>query len=86
MNLENMSQQEKDALLADLLQKKAQDDARARAEALGLSWSKQGFVVVKQGKLDDGKNLPALYIHPKFLNELDAKLNDIKAFALTGRV
>lgn len=73
MNIQNMSQAEKDQALARFL-------ARERAQELGLSWSKGGFIVVKQGKTDD-KSLPALYIHPSFINQLQDLIPSIQDFA-----
>ena len=78
--LENMTQEQKDALLTQLLAKQQQEERRKKAQDLGLGWSKNGFITLRQGKLED-KNLPAHYIHPSFLGKLESMMPTLQAFA-----
>ena len=78
--LANMSQDQKDQLLARLLAKEAAAERKQEYAKLGLSWSKNGFIVVKQGKTED-KSLPALYIAPQFVGKLASMLESIQGFA-----
>ena len=80
MELNTMTQEQKDLLLARLLAKEAAEQRRQEYAAQGLSWSKNGFIVVKQGKSGD-KALPALYISPAFVGKLAAAMDTIQGFA-----
>lgn len=84
-NIQTMSQEQKDQLLARLLAQEAAKERAERAAKLGLSWSKNGFISVRLGKIGD-KAQPALYIHPANINELQSKMEDIVAFATDAKV
>ena len=80
MTVQNMTQEQKDALLNKFLAREAAKEAQESYAKSGLSWSKNGFITVRMGKAGD-KGLPSLYIHPSKVNELAAKLELIQQFA-----
>lgn len=80
MNIQSMTQEQKDQLLARLMAKEQAEARRKQYQEQGLSWSKNGFIVVRQGKSGD-KNLPALYLAPVFLGKLRQQLDVIESFA-----
>ena len=84
-NINTMTQEQKDLLLEQLLAKAQREAAVAEAKLLGLSWSKNGFISVRLGKIGD-KAQPALYIHPSNINELQNKMAAIVAFATDAKV
>lgn len=79
-SLANMTQEQKDQLLQNFLAKEYAKQKREEYAKMGLSWSSNGFITLKQGKQGD-KNLPALYIHPSFIGRLAAAMANIEAFA-----
>lgn len=84
MNLETMTQEQKDALLADLLAKQTRHEALTQAKAKGISWSKNGFVTVSMPKVGD-KNQPSIYIDPANINHLQQRLANVQDFVTATR-
>lgn len=81
MDINSLTQEQKDAMLMRFMAREAAKEKQAEYKAQGLSWSKNGFVTVRMGKAGD-KGLPSLYIHPSKINELAAKLGLIQEFAV----
>lgn len=79
MNIETMTQQERDQLLASFIKKDAADKRAAEYQKMGLSRSKNGFIVVRQGRTEE-KGLPALYIAPQFIGRLGALIPVVEQF------
>lgn len=80
MNINSMTQDQKDQLLADLMAKQARHEALSQAQSKGLSWSKNGFITMRMPKVGE-KNQPAIYIDPANLNHLQSLLPVIQEFA-----
>lgn len=82
MELQSMTQAQKDELLAQLMQKEARHQALEKAKANGLSWSTNGLITVRMPKVGD-KNQASLYINPANVNYLSSVLTAIQDFATT---
>ena len=84
MDIQTMSQAEKDQLLNQFLAEKAREARLKKAKELGLSWSKNGFISVALPKVDD-KSQPSLYIAPRNVAHLQQIMGDIVEFATTAQ-
>lgn len=79
----NMTQEQKDQLLARLLAKEEHAARIEKFKAAGLSWSTNGLITVKMPKVGD-KNQTSLYINPSNVNHLAKALESIQEFAQTA--
>lgn len=80
MDIQNMTQEQKDQLLANLMAREARHAALEKAKANGLSWSTNGLITVRMPKVGE-KNQASLYINPANLNYLASVLPAVQDFA-----
>ena len=79
MDITTLTQEQKDQMLMRFMQREAAKERIAEYKTHGLTWSKNGYVTLRQGKHGD-KQLPSLYIHPTFLNQLAQALPLLQQF------
>ena len=80
MNIQTMTQEQKDTLLATLLNKQAAEEKAAKFKELGISWSTNGLIAVRMPKVGD-KNQAPLYINKANLNHFLSIAEHVVEFA-----
>jgi len=78
--LNQMTQEQKDLLLQQLLEKQLRESAMNEAKKLGIGLSTGGFISIRMPKVGT-KNQPALYIDPQNIETLKNLIPKIETFA-----